>query len=245
MTLRALSASLVALGLFTAAVTGCDSGRRVLVVEEEFALGDLSEIALDQRAGDLVIVGEDDSDAVRLVVELRTHRASTSRDEQAKDALRIGLDREGRDVGRLLAGLHRPPAGYYVDVTAFVPSSVHMEVEDGSGDVLIENLASLRIDDDSGDIDIVGIAGDLVISDDSGDLVAEQIGGSVRIDDDSGDIVLADIGGDVEIDDDSGDMVIEDAEGTVTIDDRSGDIVVLGAKDVDVRSDSSGDVVIR
>lgn len=244
MTLRALSAPLLAVGLFTSVLAGCDADRRVLV-EEEFALGDLTEIALDQRAGDLVIVGEDDSDAVRLVVELRTHRASTSSDERAKDALRIGLEREGRDIGRLLAGLHRPPAGYYVDVTAFVPSSIHMEVEDGSGDVLIENIASLRIDDDSGDMDIVGIAGDLAISDDSGDLVAEHIGGSVRIDDDSGDIVLTDVGGDVELDDDSGDIVIEDAAGIVTIDDRSGDIVVIGAKDVDVRSDSSGDVVIR
>ena len=245
MTLRALSAPFLALGLFSSALTGCDADRRVLVVEEDFALGDLSEIALDQRAGDLVIVGEDDSDSIRLVVELRTRRPSTSRDEQAKDALRIGLEREGRDVGRLLAGLHRPPAGYYVDVTAFVPSSIHMEVEDGSGDVLIENLASLRIDDDSGDLDIVGIAGDLSISDDSGDLVAEHIGGNVRIEDDSGDIVLSDVGGDVELEDDSGDMVIEDVEGMVTIDDRSGDIVVIGAKDVNVRSDSSGDVVIR
>jgi len=215
------------------------------VVEEEFAIGDLTELTLDQRAGDLVIVGEDDSESIRLVVELRTHRPSQARDEQAKKSLRIGLDNGGGDSGRILAGLHRPPAGYHVDVTAFVPSSVHMDIEDDSGDVVIENLASLRIEDDSGDMDITKIAGDLLIVDDSGDIVAEQIGGKVRIDDDSGDIVLAGVGGDVELDDDSGDMVIEDVDGVVTIDDRSGDIVVLGAKDVNVRSDSSGDVTIR
>ena len=243
-TLRALSA-LLCPALLATTLTACDAGRRVLVVDEEFALGDLTELDLDQRAGDLVIVGEDDSDAVRLVVELRTHRVSNARDEDAKDALRVGLEREGIETGRILAGLHHPPAGYYVDVTVFVPSKMHMRVEDGSGDLAVENLASLRLDDDSGDIDIAQIAGDLVISDDSGDLVAEHIGGHVHIDDASGDIEVADVGGDVEVDDRSGDMVIEHVDGTVTIDDRSGDIVVAGAKDVNVRSDSSGDVTIR
>ncbi len=245
------------------ALSACEGDRRVLVVEEDFDLGDIAELHLDQRAGDLAIHGEEGRDSVHLVVALRSARLSDGRDEAAKKALRIGLSKLDGDAGRLVAGLHRPPLGYYVDVTAFVPAEIAMTIEDNSGDATITGIAALTIDDDSGDLSIEDIAGAVHVDDDSGDIDIRGVGGDITIDDDSGDISVSgvdgsvdlsgasgdlrvtSVGGDVEVDDRSGDMQIIDVAGAVLVRDRSGDIEIVNAGDADILSDGSGDVSIR
>ncbi|MEM6993177.1 MAG: DUF4097 family beta strand repeat-containing protein [Myxococcota bacterium] len=243
-------------------MTACDGGRTVATIEHDLSVGELGELHLDQRSGDLAIHGEEGRESVLLVVKLRAHRLSTARDEDAKRSVRLGLSELGDGVGRILAGLDKPPVGYSLDVTAYVPSRVAMVIEDGSGDATITDIAALTIDDESGDLFIEDIAGGVYVSDDSGDLAIEgvlgdvdvsdgsgdiHIGGvegSVEVRDASGDLHVASVDGDVQIDDKSGDIVARDVGGAVIVSDRSGDIVIKNAGEADILSDGSGDVVI-
>ncbi len=244
-------------------LVGCESDRMVLTVERDYPIGTYETLLLDQRAGDLMVIGEADRDTVQLVVELRSRRVGKDSDQDAIEALRVGLGEIDTTIGRIAAGLDDAPRGYYVDVTAFVPHQVAMEIEDDSGDTSIENVAALTlhddsgdirisdiagtviVDDDSGDLRISGVAGDLWIDDDSGDISVTGVQGNVDVSDDSGDIGITTVGGDVTLNDRSGDIVVRDAAGTVRVDDRSGDIVIENAGDAQILSDSSGDVSIR
>lgn len=240
---RALLSSTALLCLLSA--TGCDGGRSVAVIEREFDLGEAEHLVLDQRSGDLSVVGQDDRDNVEIVAELRSNRLSEDRDEAAVKSLRLGVNSIDDSAGRILAGLDNPPRGYYVDVTIFVPSSMTMDIEDSSGDARVENIAGLSFRDDSGDLEIEGIGGNVFIADKSGDIDIRGVAGDVELDDRSGDIEIDDVDGDVDLDDRSGDIEVDDVSGTVTVSDRSGDITIDNAGDVDIVSDGSGDVTIR
>ena len=132
----------------------------------------------------------------------------------------------------------------WADVKVWIPNSLPVEITDGSGDVEVRTVASLRLVDDSGEVAVRSVAGDLVIEDDSGDLDLTDIEGTVRITDDSGEIRLRDVGGAIEITDESGDLEVVDANETLRIHDGSGSIRVervMGRVDI---YDGSGDITL-
>ncbi len=130
----------------------------------------------------------------------------------------------------------------HIDVELVVPSSLLLEVEDGSGPVVISGVSALRLDDGSGSIRISNISGDVYINDGSGEIDVNSVDGTVSVDDGSGDLRIVDSYAVHIIDDGSGNIVIEDISGDVYIeDDGSGgiDIERIGG-DINIEDAGSG-----
>jgi len=133
------------------------------------------------------------------------------------------------------------------DVTIEVPDSFQIDIQDGSGDIEVREVAVVRLKDGSGDMVVRDIAGDVVVVDDgSGDIVIRSTGGDVEVvEDGSGDIAIQDTGGDVEVvNDGSGDITVSAVDGSFRVgDDGSGSITARDIRgDFVVDDGGSGDV---
>ena len=219
-----------------------------------------ASLSIEARAGFLVIEGSPGADQV--VVE---GRACAS-----KKSLLDEIDLETREAGDRLSVRAKMPDqdfnwGNYarLDMTVTVPSDLHLDVEDGSGETDIAGVASLELVDGSGEIDIRDVSGDVDVQDGSGELDIRDVLGSVTLkdgsgsvtvirsgsvyfkSDGSGEIELAQIDGDVTIrSDGSGGINIRDVSGSVRVgSDGSGSIWVTQViGDFELGSDGSGSV---
>lgn len=105
-----------------------------------------------------------------------------------------------------------------------VPEGLHLDVDDGSGSIDIENTR-----------------GDISLDDGSGSLTMKDVGGEVEIEDGSGSISVSGVGGDISINDGSGSIDVRGVAGSVTIDDGSGSIDVRDVEeDLIIVDDGSG-----
>ncbi|MBV9071958.1 MAG: hypothetical protein JO093_12185 [Acidobacteria bacterium] len=75
-----------------------------------------------------------------------------------------------------------------LDFDVTVPDNIALRVEDGSGDLTIDSVASVDLTDGSGDISIRNVLGDVAVRDGSGDMKIDNVSGNVHISDGSGDI---------------------------------------------------------
>jgi hypothetical protein len=123
--------------------------------------------------------------------------------------------------------------GYAIDLVLIVPDDIALDVEDGSGNISVENVqGGIRIDDGSGAIELGLVGGKTRISDGSGEIIIRDLdtsrGGSgpdqIRISDGSGEIEMKDIVGEVRINDGSGEIVVTGLYGSIEIEDGSGAI---------------------
>jgi len=126
-----------------------------------------------------------------------------------------------------------------VNLTVTVPAKINLDIDDGSGLILVENIqGDLRVDDGSGETTIREVTGDVWIDDGSGELEISNIGGDVDIDDGSGEISIRKIGGNVTVDDGSGSININDVKKNVTIlDDGSGSVNISNVQGKIIRRD--------
>jgi DUF4097 and DUF4098 domain-containing protein YvlB len=205
----------------------------------------VEKVVLRTGAGDLKAVGV--ANAAR--IEARGQACAAKQD--LLDATQIHVRREG-NVVYVETALPQNEQGWswgnndyaYIDIGIALPSSLPVEAIDSSGDAEFEDLASLVLQDSSGDLQLERIAGLADVSDSSGDLEI-QGAGSARVRDSSGDFELDEIRGDVEVvQDSSGDMRITRVGGNVNVrQDSSGNIRIEDVKGaVGVDSDSSGDI---
>lgn len=184
-------------------------------------------LRLNAGSGSLEIIGVDGLREVRAVA-----RACASHEEFLED---LDLTAE-MDGSELVMETHHPDfsgmrgwGNRYarLDLRIEVPEGMVADIEDSSGEMILEGLGALNIQDSSGEIE------------------AHRILGSVRIDDSSGEIGLWDVTGDVEIDDGSGEIGISGVSGMVTIDDSSGEINVKDVEgSVRVIRDGSGSIEV-
>jgi hypothetical protein len=141
------------------------------------------------------------------------------------DEIQFEVSTSGSEV---LIEARTPDGSSQFDVRIDVPDSMLIEIEDGSGEIRVRDVAAVRLTDGSGDVDVAGVAGDLVIDDDgSGDLDLRAVVGSVEVETDgSGDIRISDVDRDVRIGSDgSGSISVSDVGGDFTVgDDGSGSI---------------------
>ncbi|ADT69995.1 hypothetical protein [Pseudoalteromonas sp. SM9913] len=149
-----------------------------------------------------------------------------------------------------------------INLVVTVPNTLNLDINDGSGDIIINAMQSnidvkdgsgnidinsaknLNIDDGSGSIYVKNVVGDLALNDGSGSIDIDNVSGNVAIEDGSGGITIKHINGAVTVDDNSGDMLIEHIGSSVTIEDGSGDIRVNYAKALTITEAGSGDVSI-
>jgi len=158
----------------------------------------------------IVVPGKDEDKAIR-VIEKR---------------IRLSLDRN--------AGKAELKAWFESGLMSF-GSSPYIVLE-----ISVPEGMALNIDDGSGSIDIVDLAGDITIDDGSGSIDIRNVA-DVRIDDGSGSIDLVGAAGNVSIVDGSGSISVKHVQGSVTIDDGSGSIEVTDIdSDLIIVDDGSG-----
>lgn len=210
-------------------LAGCDdlTGVDRCDVERDFAdfadAGNASAVLIDSEAGDLEVIGRVGLD------EVRVRGVGCARDRFDLDEIELVVQRSGSTVR----------------VLGLVPSGANVNAR---LDLVIEVPDWMLVDivDESGDIDVVNV-GAVVISDDSGDILLEDIGGDVDVTDDSGELWLRNILGDVYIWDDSGGADVRGVNGTVLVDhDGSGHLFIRDVDlDVYIAEDGSGDIIVE
>ena len=209
-------------------------------------LSNSESLSVDARAGDLEIEGIDGSK--KAVIE---GHVCVSKEDWL-EASQIDIS-EGKHA-KIAVNLPKESSGWsfsgnsykYIDLRIKVPADMALTVRDSSGDITMDNVAAVELQDSSGDIEIEQSAGPIIVKDSSGDIVIEHIRGDVTIvSDSSGDIELEDIKGNALVErDSSGEITFEDIQGDATVErDSSGSI---SAKNIDgdfrVDKDGSGSI---
>lgn len=199
----------------------------------------ISGFEVDAGAGSLVITGDADIQSIRVLATIRIPDKSEEKARKIIDSdLKLSLEKV-HDQAKLKAEFDHSSWGWgdspSVDLEIHVPHGLALEIDDGSGSLLVTDIAaavviddgsgsikvervnSVIIDDGSGSVDVVDVAGDVSIEDGSGSITVRQVGGSVIIDDGSGGIDVDDVEHDLTIvDDGSGSLNATNVRGTVT-----------------------------
>lgn len=216
----------------------------------------LKAFRIDCGAGRLEVAGADGLDRIEARAAINADEVNQAKmDEFLKDHVKLSLEKRG-DRAVLVANIERH-GGFifdgdaWIDLTVRVPKSLALEIDDGSGDMVVEDIAAdVSIDDSSGDIRVARLGGRLEIDDGSGDIDIRDVAGDISIDDGSGGIDVLKIGGSIKVNDGSGDIVIDGVGKDVIIEEAgSGDVRIDNVKgrvirhdiDEDEESDDEGD----
>jgi hypothetical protein len=201
--------------------------------------GGVASVSVEAKAGSLKIVG------IPGLGTIRAHGTACASSRDLLEEVRLNATRRG-NIARIEVDIPEWKGwkqAARLDLIVEVPARIDVELSDGSGDILVDGVGNLTVDDGSGSLRIENIQGSVNIEDGSGDILLRNIAGDVEIDDGSGGIEATQISGSVEIDDSSGGIRLREVRNNVTIDDSSGGIDVAGVGgDFTVRSDGSGGV---
>ncbi|MBY5921647.1 DUF4097 family beta strand repeat-containing protein [Ferrimonas balearica] len=213
------------------------------VTEEtlELTASDLSRLKVMAEAGDIRIEGEPGRDTIR--VDAKIYQSEPGANEHDFRLLSDGNTAHLYATQSYSAGCWSNTPR--IDMVVKVPAEMALDLEDGSGELVILGMAgTLNVVDGSGDLTIDG-GQELVLNDGSGDARISNIQGNVEVDDGSGELWLSAIGGDLTLDDGSGDLSVQQVAGRVTIEDGSGDLSVEQVEGMVTVDDGSGDIQVR
>lgn len=165
---------------------------------------------------------------------------------QRREGSKLVIEARTVDEG---IGFHLFGSNYaYIDIGVAIPKSLPVDLNVGSGDANVDNVAALDAHVGSGDLDVSNIAGRVTANVGSGDIKLRNIG-DLQIDSvGSGDLEAANIRGDARVGSvGSGDATLRQVGGSVAVDSiGSGDLDVDGVgRDLHVRSVGSGDISHR
>jgi hypothetical protein len=232
------------------ALTACDLDMTGIDVDCDYR--DNFSDAIDARSatavrivaetGDLQVVGRSGLNEVRVRGE------ACAEDRRDLDDIELVVQRSGSTI-RILGLV---PSGSNIrarlDLLVEVPDWMLVDIDHQAGDVEVQDVAGVAIFDDSGNIWVDNIDGDVEINDDSGDLEVRNVFGDVLLWDESGNADLRRIDGSVIVDyDGSGNLNISNVGFDVYIEeDRSGNIFVEDVRgDFTVVRDESGSITYR
>jgi DUF4097 and DUF4098 domain-containing protein YvlB len=135
----------------------------------------------------------------------------------------------------------------YIDIEVRLPKNLLVQVDSGSGDVDVSDIAAITFDTGSGDMRIDHVAGAVTVKVGSGDVIADDIGSLIVERSGSGDMHATHVRGEVKVGNvGSGDLTFRDVRSNVNVDSiGSGDLVAdnVGG-DVSVGSVGSGDITV-
>lgn len=222
-------------------VAACDyEAERAAVVDADGA----TLLRVLARSGALVVEGR------RGATEVRVRGRACASDPELLEAIRLDA---GRDGAEALVEAVLPETGGWddayarLDLVIEAPAGIAAEIRDSSGEMEVRGVGALRVDDGSGEVRIEDIAGPVHVDDNSGELYVAGVNGDVEIEDGSGEIEVHDVQGSVTLEDGSGPIRVEGVVGGVLVRrDGSGSIRVAGVEgDFVVERDGSGDVSHR
>lgn len=216
----------------------------------EFSVDGIERLQIRAGAGELKVEGE----SGRRNVQASGH--ACARSEAQLERVQIRLEREGNTL--VLEALPLDDESFHprnwfgatptLDLTVQIPAGLAVDVHDGSGGTHIANVGDALVEDGSGDLVIENVQGGLKVIDGSGEATIREVQGAVRIEDGSGDFSIKNIVGDViVVSDGSGEIEIVDVRGSVTVgNDGSGEIrIETVSGSVRIEDDSSGGIAIR
>ncbi len=210
----------------------------------------LARFDITAGAGFLTVSGRDGQTAIEVKAHIQVSGVGDSEmEEWIKNHVELELRKAGDTavlVGEIRShGLFSLFDGEAkIDLTVSVPKTLALRIDDGSGELVVEDIkAGVRIKDGSGALRVRRIVGDLWIDDGSGGITVDGVEGNVDITDGSGGMEVRNVTGDVSVDDGSGEMTLTHIGGSVTVDDGSGGIEIDDvAKDVRLKHTGSGGV---
>lgn len=197
------------------------------VRDMELAAAGISQLTINAGAGSMDVTGVAGLDKIVVKATIVVP------DEDADDAVRM-IEK------RIRLSLQENTGD--AELEAFFKSGFQMF---GSSPYIVLEVSvpqgmAVDIDDGSGSIDILDVAGDISIEDGSGSIDISNVA-QVSIDDGSGSIDIVNAAGDVSIVDGSGSISVKHIAGSVTIDDGSGSIRVSDIdNDLVIVDDGSG-----
>ena len=186
-----------------------------------------------------------------------------------EDEYELTLEQDGKQAKLIAQNKSRIGLSFYsgqsphIDVVVTVPSNLNLDIDDGSGNIVISAMQSninvedgsgsieinsgknLTIEDGSGDINLENIYGNLDLTDGSGSIYINHVKGNAEIDDGSGETSISNVQGSLNIDDGSGDLVVKYIDGAVKIEDNSGDMLIEHIGSSVTIDDGSGDIRVN
>lgn len=193
----------------------------------------LDTLRIEAGAGTLKVTGVPGADRITVSAIIRVPDADA--DEAAKIIERdMVLSLEQRGNRAELVSHFESGGGWFrdspvIDLEVHVPAQLALDVEDGSGS-----------------LDILDVAGDIALDDSSGSITLANVGGNVRVKDGSGSLEVTGVGGNIDIVDGSGSIRLRQVTGSATIEDGSGSIRVAEVSgDVSIPEAGSGSVDVR
>jgi len=204
----------------------------------------ITRLDIRAGAGSLAVTGREGLAAIEVRAEVVAPDVrDKDMEEYIRDRVELTLEKRG-DVAVLVGRIRDSGRLFHfgedarIDLTVTVPKTMALDIDDGSGDLVVEDLAAaVRIEDGSGSISVVRVAGNVRIDDGSGGLEVSDVTGDVTIDDGSGEVRVRRVGGTVTLDDGSGGIDIEDVEKDVRlINTGSGGVDVSRVKGQVIRS---------
>lgn len=236
--------SLFAVALLLPALAFAESCKVERAEELALDLDGVTTLVVEMGDDTLNVSGAADADGV-----LRGRACASSgkrlellslRQERYGDRLTLTLLREHRIITVSFGADYA-----YHDVSVNVPPSIAVELHMGSGDATIHQVASLKADIGSGDLDARNISGTVLLEVGSGDTIVHQAA-SLTADIGSGDLDARNISGTLRFEVGSGDVAAHTI-GTLQVDSvGSGDVTVDGvAADARIGTVGSGDVAVR
>jgi DUF4097 and DUF4098 domain-containing protein YvlB len=193
-------------------------------------------LRVEAKAGALRIEGREGISEVRVRGIARASRESWLDDIQLRtdrrgDALEVIVDIPSWSWS---GGRHEYKG---LDLVIEVPSTLALDVTDGSGEIEMRGVGAVRLRDGSGEIDMNDV-GAVDIEDGSGEISLRTVRGDVRLQDGSGEVHIEDVRGNVDI--------LDDGSGSLTIARITGWVQVQDAGSGSVRvTDVGGDLTVR
>jgi len=190
----------------------------------------IHKLKIDSGSGSLKVTGNSSLSTIEVKAEIIVKGKS---DKDAAEYIRknvvLTLEKKGdkavlvsRFKNKLFSGSR------VINLKVSLPKNIHLDVDDSSGGVSIQN-----------------ITGDIYVDGGSGEVEVENIHGNVKIDDGSGSTSVKNVEGNVSIDDGSGSIDVNRVSGSVVVDDGSGSIDIDGVGgDVHIKDDGSGSLSI-
>lgn len=200
----------------------------------------IERLNIDAVEGGLAVQGHADSSQIRVTGK------ACAKSEAAVQQIQLLSNTEGADayVEAKIPSRRRMFRNATLDLEATVPSRLALAVQDGTGEILVRNVAALQLRDGTGDIEIEGVPGDVSITDGTGATVVRAIGGSLQVKDGTGPLTIRDVRGSVTVDDGTGEITISEVGGDLRLRDGTGNMEIedIGGS-VDLR-DGTGNVSV-
>jgi len=226
-TLLPLSAAVLLSGCIVHVKSGPGSAPKYFDNQQlTLSASSLQLLETEAGAGSLSIIGSDTATQITVDAEIFAYSA---------DDFTLTLKQKGNRAELIARASNSNnwqvnSPGPKINLTITVPSSLGHIIDDGSGEIEIKQVnGDIEIDDGSGSIIIVG-GKNIEIEDGSGSITVNNAKGDVKIDDGSGDIYANTIIGTVTIDDGSGSINVNGAGGLVIEDSGSGGLQIKNIK---------------